>query len=47
MARRTLIWHLGPAQPARPLVAANLEVHAEALASGRLARLSGTASAAN
>jgi hypothetical protein len=32
MARRTLIWHLGPAQPARPLVAANLEVYAEALA---------------
>jgi hypothetical protein len=32
MARRTLIWHLGPAQPARPLVAANLEVYAQALA---------------
>ena len=31
MARRKLIWHIGLAQAARPLIAANLEEHVEAL----------------
>lgn len=32
MTRRTLIWHIGLAHAARPVVAANLEVHGAALA---------------
>jgi hypothetical protein len=31
MARRTLIWHIGPADPARDVIGANLAAHAAAL----------------
>lgn len=31
MSRRALIWHIGLAQPARPLIGANLAAHREAL----------------
>ena len=34
MARRKLIWHIGLAQPPRPVIQANLEAHREALEAG-------------